>query len=436
MNRHTFLLILLLLLSGLAGCGDQGAEESHGHGHDHDEAEASHDAGAEEHHGHGHDDDAEEEPAKGPNGGRLHVQGELAVELKIEESGQPPRYVAWVTRDGNVVDPREATVEVKLERLGGSVDTHRFTPVDGRLQGNGVVGEPHSFAVTLTVSVGGETATWAYDSFEGRTTMSAKAAEDAGVRVAAVGSGVVAESIRAFGRVIVPSQRLADVAAQFDGVVRGVTANLGDRVGAGATLATIESSASLATYPLRSPITGTVLSRSVEVGQRTGEDVLFQIADLSSLAVELPLFGEDALRVAPETSVRLRRLIDGHEVVVRIERILPTADALSQSLTARVAVPNDDGRWRPGMAVEAHVVVDEAEIPLRLPMSALQRFRDRQVAFIRVGDTYEIRPLELGRSDGEWVEVREGLNVGDEVVVEQSFLIKADIEKSGASHDH
>jgi cobalt-zinc-cadmium efflux system membrane fusion protein len=66
----------------------------------------------------------------------------------------------------------------------------------------------------------------------------------------------------------------------------------------------------------------------------------------------------------------------------------------------------------------------------------VQRIRDGQVAFIRVGDTYEVRPLELGRSDGTWVEVKEGLEVGDEVVIEQSFLIKADIEKSGASHDH
>lgn len=438
MNRHTILFTALsvLLAAGLAGCGGQSAEDDHGDGHAHDAAEAAHDDGGEESHGHGHDDHAEEEPEKGPNGGRMHVQGDLTVELKIEETGQPPRYAAWVTRNGEPVDPGEATVEVKLERLGGTVDTHRLTPVDGRLQGDGVVGEPHSFVVTVNASVGDESATWTYDSFEGRTTMSAKAAEAAGVRVAAVGPGVVAEAILAPGRVIVPPERLADVAAPFAGVVRRVSANPGDRVAANATLAAVESGASLSTYALRSPIAGTVLSRSVEVGQRTGEGALFQIADLSALAVELPLFGADSLRVTPEASVRLRRVIDGHEVEAKIDRVLPAADALSQSLTARAALPNDDGRWRPGMAVEARIVVDQAEVPIRLPMSALQRFRDWQVAFIRIGDAYEIRPLELGRSDGTWVEVREGLKSGDDVVVEQSFLIKADIEKSGASHDH
>ena len=54
----------------------------------------------------------------------------------------------------------------------------------------------------------------------------------------------------------------------------------------------------------------------------------------------------------------------------------------------------------------------------------------------QVDDTYEIRPLELGRSDGNLTEVLGGLQAGDRYVVENSYLIKADIEKSGASHDH
>ncbi len=49
---------------------------------------------------------------------------------------------------------------------------------------------------------------------------------------------------------------------------------------------------------------------------------------------------------------------------------------------------------------------------------------------------YEVRMLDLGRADEEWVEVLGGLKVGTEYVTENSYLIKADIEKSGASHDH
>ena len=67
---------------------------------------------------------------------------------------------------------------------------------------------------------------------------------------------------------------------------------------------------------------------------------------------------------------------------------------------------------------------------------SLQRFRDFTVVFAQFGDTYEVRMLELGQQDGEYVEVLGGIDPGTSYVVEQSFLIKADIEKSGASHDH
>ncbi len=69
-------------------------------------------------------------------------------------------------------------------------------------------------------------------------------------------------------------------------------------------------------------------------------------------------------------------------------------------------------------------------------MASLQKFRDWDVVFVRVGDTYEVRPLKLGKRDAQRVEVLSGLKAGDQVVVEQSYVVKADIEKSGASHDH
>jgi cobalt-zinc-cadmium efflux system membrane fusion protein len=425
----------LLLALGLVACGGGEKDASHDDGHGQHEGEDEgdgHDHGDEEH-GHG----AEEEGVpQGPNGGRLHEQGELAVELKIEEDGVEPRYAAWVTRDGKPVDPAQAQLEVVLERLGGRVDTHKLLPKDGRLAGDSIVREPHSFVVTLRATVGGERAEWTYESFEGRTTINAKAADEAGVRVAAVAGGTIAETLKAQGQVVVPPGRTARVAARFQGVVREVRVEVGDRVNAGQTLASVDSNASLSRYAVVSPIAGTVLERHAEPGALVADAPLFVVADLGTLAADLALFGSDAARVSAGARVQLRRVADGRATDATVERVLPVADAGSQSLLARVAVANDDGLWRPGMAVDARVVTGEAEVPMRLPLAAVQRIRDGQVAFIRVGDTYEVRPLELGRSDGTWVEVKEGLEVGDEVVIEQSFLIKADIEKSGASHDH
>jgi membrane fusion protein, heavy metal efflux system len=103
---------------------------------------------------------------------------------------------------------------------------------------------------------------------------------------------------------------------------------------------------------------------------------------------------------------------------------------------ARVTLPNPDNRLRPGQFVHASVVTDVVSVPLAVARTGLQRFRDFDVVFARVGDTYEVRMLELGRMDAEHVEVLSGLEPGEVYVTANSYLVKADIEKSGATHDH
>jgi cobalt-zinc-cadmium efflux system membrane fusion protein len=61
---------------------------------------------------------------------------------------------------------------------------------------------------------------------------------------------------------------------------------------------------------------------------------------------------------------------------------------------------------------------------------------DDTVVFKRHGNVFEKTQVEIGEKDGQWAEILSGLNAGDNYVSENSFLIKADILKSGASHDH
>ena len=75
-------------------------------------------------------------------------------------------------------------------------------------------------------------------------------------------------------------------------------------------------------------------------------------------------------------------------------------------------------------------------MPLAVKTEAIQRFRDFQVVFAQVGETYEVRMLELGRQNSEWTEVLGGIALGQTYASKNSFIIKADVEKDGASHDH
>lgn len=410
------LLFPLLLTLGLVACG---GGDDHAHGADGDPA--------------AHD---EAEPAKGAHNGRLLTEGPYTVELAIYEDGVPPEYRAWWYKDGEPLPPSAGELSVVLTRLGGATDTHAFVPKDDYLLGSLEVYEPHSFDVAVTARIDGQTLTWTYPSYEGRTTIPAQIASDAGIVVAAAGPGVIRDEHEVQGLLTPIEGQHARVVARFAGPVKAVRVGLGDTVRAGQALATVESNISLSDYAVTAPLAGTVLARNVAVGDLAGEQPLFEIADLSRLWVDLHLFGADAQHITPGLPVEVTRLSDGVSSRTTLDRVLPGTATASQSTVARATVDNADGRWRPGAAVRARVTVAEQPVDLMVPLAALQRFRDWDVVFIRSGDDYEIRPLELGRRDGVNVEVLGGLKAGDPVVVEQSYLVKADIEKSGASHDH
>lgn len=277
-----------------------------------------------------------------------------------------------------------------------------------------------------------------HDEAEGRTAIPADIAEEAGIRVAPTGPGTIADEHEVQGLLTPVEGRVAKVAARFPGPVRRLAANVGDSVRAGQTLATVESNLSLTTYALASPISGVVLARDAAVGAVASESVpLFEIADLSELWVDLHLFGADAGHIAVGAPATITRLSDGVSAETTLERVLPGTATASQSTVARATIANADGLWRPGSAVRARITVDQHPAALVVPLSALQTFGDGDAVFVRVGDdTYEARPVETGRRDATRIEVLSGLEPGDLVVVEQSYLVKADIEKSGASHDH
>lgn len=105
-------------------------------------------------------------------------------------------------------------------------------------------------------------------------------------------------------------------------------------------------------------------------------------------------------------------------------------------MVARVALDNAQGQLLVGSFVTGDVSVAERKVPLAVKAIGLQTFRDFTVVFEQVNDQYEVRMLELGEQHGEWQEVLGGIDVGARYVTRNSYLIKADIEKLGAAHDH
>ena len=271
---------------------------------------------------------------------------------------------------------------------------------------------------------------------EGRTEISPDSAAASGIEVSIVKPEHIKEVLPLTGRIILNHNTTAEVRARFPGIVKKVNVNWGDPVKKDQVLAVIEANESLRTYQVKSPSAGIIINRNTNVGNVTGEASIFTVVDLSEVWAEFHVFPRDLSIVKLDHKVRVHTLENNQEQMTSIRMILPTADTLSQTVVAIVAIDNPQNDWRPGMTVEGDVMVSEREVTMAVSEQAIQRMENQTVVFVKEGNTYEMRPVTLGISDGSFIEVKTGLRVGEQYVSQGSFIVKADIGKAEAEHQH
>src|SRR3546814_2594853 len=142
-------------------------------------------------------------------------------------------------------------------------------------------------------------------SYEGRTTIRAAVAQDAGIEVEAAGPAVIRGTVRLMGRIAIDDNRHAQIRARFPGTGRAVRVQQGDRVRRGQTLVVVEGNDSMRNYPVTAPFDGMVLSRNTNVGDFAGDNTLVEIADLSEVWVELHAIGKAAAKLEAGQPVRV-----------------------------------------------------------------------------------------------------------------------------------
>lgn len=378
----------------------------------------------------------EGEPAKGPHNGRLLKDGDFAVEMTIFEDGVPPQFRIYPTKDGKPVDAKTVQLTVTLKRLGGEVNTFPFKAEKDYLTGQGVVEEPHSFDVEVVAVENGKRHVWRYASPEGRTRITADAAKAGGIEVETVGPATIGETRELYGTVQLATTARSEIRGQFPGRIVSVTKQVGDTVKRGQLLARIESSESLQVYPVYSTVSGVVAERNGNPGDVTFDRALYVITDPAQTTVVFNIFPKDLGAIQPGMAVQIETMEGTAIAAARLGQYLPDGNAEAGTALVRASVPNRGGRLRPGMALRGRVTINAVQVPLAVRTEALQRFRDFTVVFANYGQDYEVRMLELGRKSPEWTEVLSGIKPSTPYAAKGAFLIRADIEKSGASHDH
>jgi cobalt-zinc-cadmium efflux system membrane fusion protein len=412
--------LTLLLVAFTAGCGGTGGTRG---GHE-DGEEAGH---------------ADTHAERGPRGGRLFVAEGVQLELLIAEDGIPPEFRAYLyDGKGGAIEPVDGTLTVTLDRFGSRRDSIPFSIEGERFRGMRTVVEPHSFAARVVLERGGTRQEWTYEQEEGRIQLVSAAVERGEIETGVSGPRDIAVEVETPGEVRLNAERVVQVRPRFAGILRNLGVRLGDRVARGSRVATIQSNESMTDYEVPAPMAGTVVSRDVSDGQAVDhETILCTIADLNSVWVDFALYPQIAGRVRVGQTARVRSgSMAANEATGRVSYVGPLLEQDTRVSYGRIVLQNRASAWPPGQYVTVAVTVEQVRAQVAVPEAAIVRTSRGPGVFRADGTRFELQPVVTGRSDGTWTEIVEGLEAGAPIVIRNAFLLKAELGKSEATHDH
>ena len=258
-------------------------------------------------------------------------------------------------------------------------------------------------------------------------------AQSMGVITRPVTAGQLNITATVYGTIVTDPASLSHIRARFDGIVTQVNGNLGHKVKKDETLAIVESNESLKSYPVLAPLSGTVIARHANAGELSNGQVLFSVANYDDVLAQLKLFPNKLSEINPQQHVLLS-LADSIQDST-IQYILPSPEEQPYVL-AYAKMDNTSGRWPVGAAIKGLITTKRVDAAIQIPKTAIQEYEGTSVVFVKQGDEYHPRPVTLGIQDNTNIEVLAGLSIADEIVIENSYLFKADLEKSEAGYAH
>lgn len=382
-----------------------------------------------------HHDHHSEQQTQGQNGGHLLKQGDFSLEISIFETGVPAEMRVYSYYAQKQLPAEQVELQVILSRLGGEQNVLQFTPEADYLLSNTVIAEPHSYSVTVNARYQDHSYSWQYDSFEGRVELNERVIKLSGIKSEPATSRVLTLKRHLFGVISADPTRQFNLKSPYPAIVQRVLVVAGQQVKKDDVLLELTNTNTLQTFTVKAPAHGEITKRSVNAGQVVTNETLLELVDFSRVHVELSAFPSDMQQIRLGQPVEVFNLHHTDSAQSNISYIAP---AMTDGHIARVRteIDNTAGFWRPGMHIKADVLIGKQEVTLAVRKEAIQQFRDKSVVFARFGNQFEVRMLQLGLQDDHYIEVVSGLTAGTEYVTENSYLLKADVEKDGASHQH
>jgi cobalt-zinc-cadmium efflux system membrane fusion protein len=180
-----------------------------------------------------------------------------------------------------------------------------------------------------------------------------------------------------------------------------------------------------AVFSLTSPISGIVIERNGTIGATVGSDAnVFKIIDISRVWIDANVFEKDLERVRRGQEVKVSvPAFPGATFSGRVILISSVVDAETRSVKVRTEVPNPDDRLKPDMFANVQIITDLHRTAISIPQSAVLDDGGKSVVFVAEGGGYAKRGVNLGIQGDGRVEIIEGLQAGDKVVVKGNYLL-------------
>jgi membrane fusion protein, heavy metal efflux system len=263
-----------------------------------------------------------------------------------------------------------------------------------------------------------------------RIEVTEEALKKSGIQIEVAGPAVLKKTLKLNGKITPNEERMVHVSPRFPGIVKLIAKRLGDVVKTGEALAVIESNESLQPYEVKSEIDGTIIKRDIALGEFVDTSkTIFIVADLSNVWVDFSVYRHESKSLGVGQKVLIQPSESADKIESTISYISPFGLENTQTTLARAVVPNDNGQFRPGLFVDGNVVLEEVPVPIAVKASALQTMDEKPVVFIEVAKGFEVREVEIGERDDEYVQIKSGVAAGEKYVAENSFALKSEFAR-------
>lgn len=188
-------------------------------------------------------------------------------------------------------------------------------------------------------------------------------------------------------------------------------------------------------YEIKSPIAGRVTARSLVLGQAVDTDKpIFRIADLSTVWIEMAVPPRDLPSVAEGQKVRVQL---GESVgTAAVIAVSPVIDPETRSAIVLAELDNGAGSWKLGDYANALLLSNAREVEIVIARAAVQTIDGSSAVFVAEDGGFRLRKITTGQQDSLNVEVVSGLEFGETVAITNAFILKAELGKSEAEHEH